>query len=73
MAVFGSMKKVASPRGARNRPTRGCAEVGEPLGHSRNRFVGFEVQIALDEKAEFAAHSGKLKQTHVAEFVFTHA
>jgi hypothetical protein len=29
------------------------------VGVSRNRFVGFEVQVALDGKAEFAAYGAK--------------
>ncbi len=37
------------------------------VGVSGDRFVGFEVQVALDWKAEFAAHGAKLEKAHVAE------
>jgi hypothetical protein len=38
------------------------------VGVSRNRFVGFEVQVALDGKSEFAAHRAKFCEADIAEF-----
>ncbi len=43
------------------------------VGVSGDRFVGFEVQVALDGKAEFAAHGAKLDEAYVAEFRLAHA
>ena len=39
----------------------------------RNRFVGFEVQVALDGKSELAAHGAKLREADVAEFGAAHS
>jgi len=38
------------------------------VGVGGDGFVGLEVQVALDRKAEFAAHGAKLDEAHVAEF-----
>ena len=38
------------------------------VGVNRNRFVGFEVEVAFDRKPEFAADGAKLGEAHVAEF-----
>jgi len=39
------------------------------IGVGGDGFVGFEVQVALDGKAEFAAHGAKLDEAHVAELL----
>jgi hypothetical protein len=38
------------------------------VGEGRNRFVGSEVQVALERKAEFAAHGAGLREADAAEF-----
>ena len=38
------------------------------VGVFRKIFVGFEVQVALDREAEFAAYGAKLDEADVAEF-----
>lgn len=38
------------------------------FGVCRNSFVGFEVQIALDGKAEFAADARDFDEARVAQF-----
>jgi hypothetical protein len=43
------------------------------FGVSRNRFVGFEVPIALDGEAELAAYAGEFDEAHVAELRLAHA
>ena len=40
---------------------------------SRNGFVGFEVQIALDAKAELAANRAKFGDRDIAEFRLAHS
>jgi hypothetical protein len=43
------------------------------FGIRRNRLVRFEVQIALDWQAEFAADGLQFDETHIAEFRLAHA
>ena len=38
------------------------------VGVGRNRFVGFEVQVALDREAQFAAYGAKFREADEAEF-----
>ncbi len=41
------------------------------LGVGGDRFVSFEVQVALDRKAEFTAYGAKLDEAHVPELLGT--
>ena len=43
------------------------------VGVGGDGFVGGEVQVAFDRKAEFTAYGAKLREADVAEFRFTHA
>ena len=43
------------------------------IGVSGDCFVGDEVAIALDGKAELAAYAGDFDEAHVAEFRLAHA
>ncbi len=38
------------------------------VGVGGDGFVGFEVNVALDRKSEFAAHGAKLEEAYIAEF-----
>ena len=60
---------AAGPKAGGNAPLEGDATVRARLvGVSRDRFVGFEVQIALDGKAERAAQLTEFAHADVAEF-----
>ena len=39
------------------------------VGVAGNRFVGFEVRVALNGESEFAADGAKLREAHVAELL----
>jgi hypothetical protein len=43
------------------------------VGKGGDGLVGFEVKVAFDRKAEFAAHGAKLHEAHVAELWAAHA
>jgi len=43
------------------------------VGVGGDGFIGFEVQVALDGKSEFAARGAKLEKAHVAEFLNSRA
>src|SRR5271157_5098534 len=43
------------------------------VGVGGDRFVGSEVQVALDRWTEFSAHGAKFDEAHVAELGLTHA
>jgi hypothetical protein len=43
------------------------------VGVCRNRFIGFEVQVAFDRKPEFVSYGAKFSETDVAEFGAAHS
>ncbi len=43
------------------------------VGVGRHRFVGFEVQVALDGESQFAAHGAKFDEADIAEFRLAHS
>ena len=68
------MRKAADPKAGGNVALGDDApKLASFFGVSRNRLVGFEVQITLDRKAEFAADGLQFDEAHVAEFRLAHA
>ena len=66
----GESEKAADPKaGGVNVASGDDAPAGARfIGVDGDGLVGFEMHVALERKAEFAAHGAKLDETHVAEF-----
>lgn len=68
------VKKAADPKaGGHVALGDDAPKLASLFGISRDRLVVFEVQIALDGKAEFASHRLQFDQADVAELGFAHA